>query len=247
VFDTYAEIFAERARSYHSAMEAFPRARELEFRSVLEPFDGLPRGTLCNMPAGGGYLAGHLRPDFRYIGVDPTSDFVALGSQAAIHIVRADLTNVPLESGSVDYIVSLAGLHHEPNLVGVFREMRRLARKGCRIVIADGAAETPPARFLNGFVDRMNPMGHEGRFLDENTAPLIEASGLTVLEDEIIDVPWIFGDIEEAASFASALFGTDRASTSEIVDALSRDIGFRSVSRGVSLNWCLRRIVCAAA
>ena len=228
-------------------MEAVPRAREAEFRSVLEPFDGLPGGTLCNMPSGGGYLAYHLRPDLRYIGVDPTSDFVTLGSKGEIHIIRAELSNVPLESGSVDYIVSLAGLHHEPDLICVFREMRRLARTGGRIVIADGARDMLLARFLNGFVDRMNPMGHEGRFLDEDTVALIEASGLTVLEDEIIDVPWVFGDVEEAASFASALFGTDRASASEILDALESNLGLSSGPWGVSLNWCLRRIICSAA
>ena len=38
----------------------------------------------------------------------------------------------------------------------------------------------------------------------QDTVALIEASGLTILEDEIIDVPWVFVDVEEAAFFASA-------------------------------------------
>ncbi len=232
MFDTYAEIFAERAGHYHSAMEALPRAREAEFRSVLSPLDHLPAGTLCDMPAGGGYLAPHLRPDLGYIGVDPASDFVALGSRAAARIIRAELSEVPLQSGSVDYVVSLAGLHHESNLGGVFREMRRLVRENGRVVIADVARSTPPARFLNGFVDRMNPMGHDGRFLDESTAPLIENAGLAILEDRIIEAPWVFDDHEEAASFAGQLFGTGRASRSEVADALSAEIGFTSEGSG---------------
>jgi len=246
VFDTYAEIFAERARSYHSAMEAFPQARKAEFRCVLEPLDELPSGLVCDLPAGGGYLSRHLRPGFDYVGVDPASDFVAFGSQSAARIIRAELADVPLESGSIDYVVSLAGLHHEPNLGAVFREMRRLVRKGGRVVVADIGHATAPARFLNGFVDRANPMGHDGRFLNDDTVTLLEGASLSVFEDAQIEVPWIFGNIGEAASFAGGLFGTDLATLAEVADSLSTEIGLTSFGSQIGLNWSLRRIVCAA-
>ena len=245
MFDTYAEIFAERARSYHSAM-AHPDARKAEFRCVLDPLDALPGGILCDMPAGGGYLAHHVRPDLSYVGVDPASDFVAAGSKAAARIVRAEPSDVPLDSASVDYVVSLAGLHHEPNLGAVFHEMRRLVRPGGRVVIADVGHATPAARFLNGFVARTNPMGHDGRFLNDDTAELLEAAGLTILDDSAIDVPWVFPDVAEAASFAAQLFGTVNASPSEVADALSSDLGFTTGGADVRLNWSLRRFVCAA-
>jgi SAM-dependent methyltransferase len=245
VFDTYAEIFAERARSYHSAMEAHPRAREAEFRCVLDPLGDLPGGTLCDMPAGGGYLAHHVRPELDYIGVDPASDFVAAGSKAA-KIIRAEPVDVPLESRSIDYVVSLAGLHHEPNLGAVFHEMRRLVRPGGRVVIADVGHATPAACFLNGFVARTNPMGHDGRFLNDDTASLLETAGLTVLEDALIAVPWVFPDVAEAASFAAQLFGTVNATPAEVANALSSEIGFTTDGAGVRLDWSLRRFVCAA-
>lgn len=244
MFDTYAEIFAERARSYNSAMQAHPRAREAEFRSILAPLQHLPGGILCDMPAGGGYLAHHLPPGFSYVGIDPAGDFVAAGLEAGTKIIRTELPNVPLEAHSVDYVVSLAGLHHEPDLAAVFREMRRLTRPCGRVVIADIEHATPPARFLNGFVARTNPMGHDGRFLDDGTARLLQAAGLAVLEDSIVAVPWIFADVEEAASFAAQLFGTVDATPSEVVDALANEIGFTDDGSDVRLNWSLRRIVC---
>jgi SAM-dependent methyltransferase len=245
VFDTYAEIFEQRSRSYHSAMEAFPHAREAEFRGVLEPLDDLPAGTLCDMPAGGGYLARRLRSDLAYIGVDPASGFAACGSRA-VRIVRAEPSDVPLDSASVDYVVSLAGLHHQPSLGPVFREMRRLVRGGGRVVVADVAHDTGPASFLNGFVARTNPMGHDGRFLNDDTAALLEDAGLRILEDELVTTPWAFADATEASVFAGQLFGTDNATKAEIADALSRVIGFTSARSGLLLDWCLRRIVCAA-
>jgi SAM-dependent methyltransferase len=245
VFDTYAEIFAERARSYHSAMEEFPGARRLEFKSVLEPLDDLPGGRVCDMPAGGGYLAHHLREDMDYVGIDPASHFVALGSRPASRIMRADPSKVPLESCSIDYLVSLAGLHHEPNLERVFGEMRRLIRKGGRVVIADVAHQTAPAHFLNDFVNRANPMGHEGHFLDSGTAPLLEGAGLKILDDQLVEVPWEFDSVDDAASFAGQLFGTAQADSPEVADALSSEVGFTIESSSVRLNWCLRRIVCS--
>jgi SAM-dependent methyltransferase len=244
VFDTYAEIFAERARGYHSAMEAHPRAREAEFRSVLAPLEGLPGGTLCDMPAGGGYLADRLPPRFTYIGVDPAGDFVAAGVEAGARIIRAELAGVPLEARSVDYVVSLAGLHHEPNLAAVFREMRRLTRPGGRVVLADVGHATPPARFLNGFVARNSPMGHDGRFLNDDTAELLRAAGLAVLDDSIVAVPWVFPGIDDAASFAAQLFGVVQVTQSEVAEALSSEIGFTDDGSDVRLDWSLRRLVC---
>jgi SAM-dependent methyltransferase len=226
-------------------MEAYPHARDAEFRSVLEPLDDLPAGTLCDMPAGGGYLARRLRPDLAYVGVDPASDFVACGSRMA-KIIRAEPSDVPLESGSVDYVVSLAGLHHEPNLGPVFREMRRLIRDGGRAVIADVAHDTPPARFLNGFVARSNPMGHDGRFLNDDTAALLEAAGFRIVADELVSTPWTFADAAEAGRFAGQLFGTENATAAEVTDALASEIGFTSEPSRLQLDWSLRRIVCAA-
>lgn len=246
VFDTYAEIFAERAQSYHAAMERLPNARAAEFRCVLEPLDDLAPGRLCDLPAGGGYLSHHLRPGLVYVGVEPASDFVALGSSSDTDIVKAELVDVPLASHSFDYVVSLAGLHHEPDLERIFREMRRLLRRDGRLVIADVTEATPPARFLNGFVARTNPMGHNGRFLDEGTRPLLESAGFGVLEDEVVATPWVFASDEEAGRFAAQLFGADIASLSEVTEALASEIGLEADGSGVRANWSLRRIVCSA-
>ena len=55
MFDTYADIFEQRADAYHSAMRKWARVRDAEFRSVLEPLRDAPDGLVCDMPSGGGY------------------------------------------------------------------------------------------------------------------------------------------------------------------------------------------------
>jgi SAM-dependent methyltransferase len=245
VFDTYVDIFKERAREYHSAMTASPCARDAEFQAIVEPIGNAPPGLVCDMPCGGCYLPPYLPQGMTYVGVDPADGFVHSGA-AAGRIVQAKIAEVPLPSGSVDYLLSLAGLHHEESLPAVFAEMRRLLRHGGCAVIADVEDGTPPARFLNGFVAGNNPMGHDGRFLDQETASLLETEHLKVRSDELIDVPWQFASLEEAAHFCGNLFGIASAGTQAILDALASEIGLTQSDGQVRLSWTLRRIECEA-
>lgn len=242
VFDTYIDIFTERARDYHLAMTTSPAARDAEFRAMVEPIADSPEGLVCDIPSGGGYLPRHLPEGMHYVGVEPVEDFLNSGPPS-YKIVKARFDDVPLPSGSVDYVISLAGLHHEERLAPVFAEMRRLLRRGGRAVIADVAVDTPPAGFLNGFVARHNPLGHDGRFLDQDTKSALETVGIETVADEMIEVPWTFGSFDEAATFCGNLFGIAGAGREAILGALMKEIGFAEEDGRIQLQWQLRRIV----
>ena len=242
MFDTYAEIFAQRASEYHFAMQQWPAARDAEFHSALEPLAAAADGLVCDMPSGGGYLADYLRPGMDYIAIDPASGFFVEWAKPRQRLT-AEITNVPLADGSVDHIVSLAGLHHEPSLPAVFAEMRRLVKLGGRVVIEDAAVDTAPARFLNGFVAANNPMGHDGRFLDEHSAGLLEAAGFALLSTELVPVPWAFDDLDSAGEFCRHLFGMTGLDAAAVAEAMAEEIGFDMVDGRPHLRWALQRIV----
>jgi SAM-dependent methyltransferase len=245
MFDNYAEIFAERGAAYHRAMAECPKAREAELRAVIEPLRGLPAGTLCDMPSGGGYLAAYVPAGMRYIGVDPSEDFVRACPPGTL-CIKAPISTVPLGDGTADYVVCLAALHHEPDLAALFREMRRLLKPGGRVVIADAAAGTPVATFLNGFVDEHNPMGHVGIFLDKQTAGLIEEAGFRIADDALVDMPWKFDTIKEAGAFCRQLFWMPDLDAAAVADAMYRQIGFDVIDGRPHLRWALRRVVADA-
>jgi SAM-dependent methyltransferase len=244
MFDTYSEIFEQRGAAYHGAMAACPHARDAEFLAVLEPLAGRA-GLLCDMPSGGGYLAAYLPRGMGYVGVDPSDDFIHACPEG-VDRIKAAIAQVPLGDGSVDFIVSLAALHHEPDPPAVFREMRRLLKPGGRVVIADAAVDTPPARFLNGFVNKNNPMGHDGHFLDDQTAGLIEATGFAIVDDALVDMPWVFDSLAEAGEFCRQLFWMPALDAGAVADAMYREIGFEVIDGRPHLRWALRRIVCDA-
>jgi len=241
MYDTYSEIFAQRGAAYHKAMADCPHARDAEFAGVLEPLTGRS-GLLCDMPSGGAYLSGHLPASLRYLGVDPSEAFVQ-SCPAGVDCLHAAITETPLADGSVDAVVSLAGLHHEPDLPAVFREMRRLLKPGGRAVIADVAAGTPVAAFLNGFVDANNPMGHDGHFLDGRAAGLIQQAGFAIARDELLEMPWQFESLPEAGAFCRQLFWMPKLTAEEVASAMQREIGFEEIGGLQHLRWALRRIV----
>jgi SAM-dependent methyltransferase len=245
MFDTYAEIFEQRAADYHYAMRQCPRARDAEFLAVLEPLREASAGLICDMPSGGGYLADYLWDGMQYLAIDPATDFFVEWPRPLQRLL-AEITKVPLADQSADHVVSLAGLHHEPSLPNVFAEMHRLLRPGGRVVLADVAVDTAPARFLNGFVAEHCPLGHDGRFLDERTAPALEETGFAIVDDRLMRLPWAFASFDEAGEFCRHLFGMTGLGVEETAAAMEREIGFEVEDGRPRLRWVLRRIVADA-
>lgn len=244
MFDSYAEIFAERADMYHRAMTAFPLARAAEFEAMLSHLPGRDCLSVCDLPSGGGYLAGYLPGGWRYTAVEPTDAFASLCRLGeGQDLIRAPLTAVPRPDESFDVVISLTGLHHEQDKFSIVQEMTRLLRRGGFAIIADVASGSNEDRFLNGFVDEHSRLGHRGEFLDSGFADLVERCGLRISSDELVDTPWRFESRGDAGRFATDLFGV-AASPEAVAQSLESIIGFEQAEGGVELCWKLRRLVC---
>lgn len=244
MFDNYEAIFARRADSYQRAMAEFPHARDAEFALVVDPLDPGP-ATVFDMPAGAGYLRAYLPADKRYVAVEPVGYFFdRCPTDPDAGRIQSPVEAVDARDGSADAIVSLAGLHHAPDLLAIFRECYRLLRPGGMLVVADVAEGSPPDRFLNIYVHENNPTGHEGRFLDDATAPLLREAGFGIVGDALVPVPWRFAGAADAGSYCASLFGIEGRDPVEVADAMTKIVGTAADAGGFRVDWSLRRIIC---
>jgi ubiquinone/menaquinone biosynthesis C-methylase UbiE len=108
-----------------------------------------PEGaTVLDAGCGSGRLAGEIarrRPDLRVHGVDLERGMIEVATARAareklgdqVEFTVADLADLPLPDGSVDFVVSTASLHHWTDVEGVIASLARVLRPDGQLWIYD--------------------------------------------------------------------------------------------------------------
>lgn len=245
MFQTYEEIFAERAASYHHAMTQCPDARAKEFNLAVTLAAPSVGDTVCDVPSGGGYLRRYMSdPEIGYLGVE-TSRFFAEHCylKPNDHVILSALENVAVNRASIDICISLAGIHHLPDKPLFFREVTRLLKPGGRFLLADVETGTASDRFLNHFVHETNSMGHDGDFLSSKTRDELGDAGLVILDDDLKSYTWDFESEALMGQFCQNLFGIDRVDADAVVAGIEDILGYEKDKGAVRMNWGLSFIV----
>jgi ubiquinone/menaquinone biosynthesis C-methylase UbiE len=113
-----------------------------------------PEGTLVDVGCGPGYLALAIArkfPRLNVLGIDISPEMVALAQHnlaaleldSRVKFQSADVEQLPLEAGSIGFVVSTLSLHHWSNPGQALEEIYRVLKPGGQLLIFDLRRDTP--------------------------------------------------------------------------------------------------------
>ena len=238
----YQAIFNSRGDSYNAATEYDPEARSLERRHLMDRLDVDGGMSVVDIPAGGGYLADGLQercPELELICLEPAEQF-ARGVGQRHPTVLSTLTAVPLASGSVQRVGSLAGIHHLADKSAFVAEAHRVLAPGGLFAVADVRHGSPQGAFLNDVVDRLSETGHRGMFLrDGELRGMLERAGFGEVREAVLACPWRFADRAAMARFCKLLFGLHRADEPSVQRAIEERLPVWEADGWTWMAWSL--------
>lgn len=241
---SYKDIFNKRAATYHQAMLQWPNARDEEFKALLENVDISSEDKVIDIPSGGGYLSWYIK-QAQLHHIETSEIFAQLcHSKSPYPLTICELHQLPFNDNSIDFVFSLAGLHHTETKLGLFQQINRILKPDGRCILADARKDSKTALFLDGWMAKHNSMGHRGWYFDSATEDELKSAGLIVDKIETKEYHWKFGSISQAAKYCQLMFGIDKASLKNIEDALLEHLGGIQTPSSFLLNWQLDFISC---
>lgn len=241
----YRDIFNQRADSYHRAMLEYPQARDQEFQAVLDMVRFAKDDVVLDYPAGGGYLSWYVPENIKLTHIETSRLFAELGhSRSPFPLQLCECEQLLQADNSVDWILSIAGLHHVMDKLPLFKEFARTLRPGGQLIIADASQGSKTATFLDDWVGSHSSTGHTGSYFNDTTLTELNRAGMALLRLQEKHYHWRFADKAQAARYCKLMFGVDMATEAEVVAALEQYLGFDTMSDGVGLKWQLQFISC---
>lgn len=235
----YSKIFSHRGADYHYAMMLCPQARDYEFAAALSFIQDKPKGILLDVPSGGGYLRAYLDrafPQYYYVSGEISSQFISSVAPS----FQADYYSLPIQTESVDIVVTLAATHHFNYRDNFYKEIYRTLKPQGQFIVGDVIYGTAQAEFLNHFVDRHNSQGHKGNFftLDTEVSRLMDA-GFKQTEGHSVHYPWCFPNEALCLTYCKNLFGMDKASEQEVKRGLASFLNLGNNDAHSRIDWNL--------
>ncbi|MTD16692.1 methyltransferase domain-containing protein [Nakamurella sp. YIM 132087] len=144
--------FAEQVRSSYDAVAGRYTA-EVAGELVGKPLDRALLDMFAELAAGGpvvdaGCGPGHVAARIGAVGLDLSPAMCAQARAAGVPAAAADMTALPVASGSVAGVVSFYAVIHLPDPAAAYREFARVVRPGGHLLLAfhESDAETGPGR-----------------------------------------------------------------------------------------------------
>lgn len=240
---SYNEIFNYRARKYHEAMVLYPDARNQEFYQATSHISENGMLHIADVPAGAGYLKRYLPKNCNYLSHESCDGFLAIEQQHQPP-TKKNLLPLPWPGKSVDFLVSIAGLHHMQDKLPIFKEFGRVVKSEGKLILLDVLENSNVARFLDDYIGQNNSTDHQGIYLNENSVHELRILDWHIDHAQITNFYWVFKDRLNMAIFCHLLFDIRHDDYQKTIDAIEFFLGVDELSKEeVGMNWSLYKII----
>jgi SAM-dependent methyltransferase len=199
----YLNKFNNRVQKFMYAVNKYEYCMENEFKEAIHELELKDGDILVNLAGGGLHLNKYISNKITYIPFDFSLEWCKYDDS----IKCISYESIPLNNESVDKIIILAVLHHfnEFEREIIYKECSRILKKSGKLIIADVIKDSKQDIWLNTFVNKYNPLGHEGSFFTVKDSNKMICSGFHV-EIKNKKYCWQFNNKNEMIDYIKNLF-----------------------------------------
>lgn len=130
---------------YNQIAHHFDVTRTYKWQWITDFVDTLPKNSyICDLGCGNGRNMDYDNQTF--IGIDNCEAFVNMCKKKGHNTKYGEMTNIPLETESLDAIMCIAAFHHLSNMqsrIEAMEEMHRILKPGGQMLISVWSKEQP--------------------------------------------------------------------------------------------------------
>jgi ubiquinone/menaquinone biosynthesis C-methylase UbiE len=190
MMDEYSRMAAVYDAKWSAYLEA--TTRETIKRLNLRPAD-----RLLDVGCGTGALLERLtaiHSPAQMVGLDPTPQMLALARQKlpGVALLEGFAERLPFQAEEFDVVVSCSVFHYIQDPAAALREMRRVLRRGGRLVITDWCGDYLTCRMC-GLYQRLVNRSHYKIYRVHELSRLFDEAGFAVAAVDQYKINWLWG------------------------------------------------------
>jgi ubiquinone/menaquinone biosynthesis C-methylase UbiE len=147
-------------------------------------------GVTLEVAIGTGLNLPHYRTDLNLTGIDLSPEMLDVARARAQHLGRAvelleaDAQDLPFSNSSVDTVVCTYALCSVPDDARVVSEMRRVLKRGGRLILVDHVRSTSPPLFWLQWLYEFIPRRTKGEFMTRRPAQHVKATDFEIVDHD---------------------------------------------------------------
>lgn len=231
----YIQKFNIRAKSYIYATTKYDNVLKEENINAIKMINPKENEKILHLCASGVDIKKYINIKCELVEAETNKDFAFEG-----RLNYVDIFNLPYNDNTFDKVFILANLHHSSynEREKIYKEINRILKPNGCFINGDVLEDSQEDYFLNVFVNKYNPLGHEGLFFSENDIKQLNNNNFES-SYKIINYKWNFENKNILNDFCYNMFYLKNIDKNEIFDKIKYYLDIEENNNFISWSWKL--------